>query len=139
MKLAFLFLLFIQTTVGFSVDVRFKNIPSLELLLKETVWSLENDHNGNLLIGSNSGLLLYDGYKTSTITQKNSNENIGNVRKLLTDKEGVTWIGTRGNGLFRLKENQLEKFTSNNKVEAPLNITAIKENNKGLWIGTDES
>jgi signal transduction histidine kinase/ligand-binding sensor domain-containing protein/AraC-like DNA-binding protein/FixJ family two-component response regulator len=139
MKLAFLLLLLLQSISSFSVDIRFNKVPNLDLLLNETIWALGKDYQGHLLIGSNSGLLIYDGYNVASITPKQSNESIKNVRNLLTDKHGVTWIGTRENGLFHLKDNHLEKFSSKNKVDVPLIITAIKENDKGLWIGSDDS
>jgi signal transduction histidine kinase/ligand-binding sensor domain-containing protein/CheY-like chemotaxis protein/AraC-like DNA-binding protein len=111
--------------------VRFNQV---DLPHQERVWAIEKDHTGFLWFGSDAALLVFDGYDVKPMDTIYPEADIKNVRKLLVDQTGVMWIGTKGNGLYRAFENQVVPVEA---VKAN-NITAIHQDNDGIWVGTDE-
>lgn len=56
----------------------------------------------------------------------------GEIQTLLEDRQGAVWIGTKGRGLFRYFEGQLEQVPTSHNY-----IRAVYEDREGnLWVGT---
>ncbi|MBI5397583.1 MAG: hypothetical protein HZA91_19980 [Verrucomicrobia bacterium] len=54
------------------------------------------------------------------------------IQTLLEDRSGALWIGTKGQGLYRLDDEGLERVPSSHDF-----ITALREDREGnLWAGT---
>ena len=112
-----------------SANIRFKNIPSLNLLPKQTIWSINQDLEGFLWIGSKSNLLKYNGYEVTSIHDIFPSKNISDIIDVTTDDFGNLWIGTKNNGLFQVIGNKIKNFNFTN-----INVILASEN--GTWIGT---
>ena len=59
-----------------------------------------------------------------------------NIQHLIGAKNGVKWISTQGNGLIKLKGNQLQLFDENDGLGSPMLSSLFKDNEENLWIGT---
>ena len=62
---------------------------------------------------------------------------------MVMDKTNQLWIGTHGDGLFRLdtNNNKLTHFqsqtTSDNTINNPIILSLLMDQNENVWIGTD--
>ncbi|MBL4659333.1 MAG: response regulator [Alcanivoracaceae bacterium] len=120
----------------FATEIKFEKIQSLDVTISDTIWALAKDQQGYLWIGSNSGLFIYDGYKINSASDLYPATNVNNVRKIFNDSTGTLWIGTKGNGIYRLINHRVKPFISSNNIDAPKHITEIIEGSAGLWVGT---
>ncbi len=113
------------------------------------IWTIYEDRNGVLWIGTNSGgLCKYDVKTESFLTYKNDSNNPGsishnNIRAIYEDRENNLWIGTEGGGLnkFDRKNNSFTRYLHNPKSPNSLSnnvVLSIFEDDEGdLWIGGD--
>ncbi|MCX6582398.1 MAG: response regulator [Candidatus Aminicenantes bacterium] len=101
------------------------------------VFALRQTSDGYLWIGTQDGLVRFDGlqlevYTRDTVPQLKSND----IRALYEDQNGVLWIGTSTGGLVRFKDGQFVSYPAaeNNALSR---IRAIAEDRWGnLWIGS---
>ncbi len=127
----------------------FQHIKPPEPYLSSFIYTIHSWDNESILLGTNGeGLLLYN-----TTTGKFSNylqdlgveKDVDIVRALARDRFGVLWIGTDGNGLFRIegatgKTPKIKNFLYNSHLNSSLSGNAIYEimedEDANLWIGT---
>jgi ligand-binding sensor domain-containing protein len=75
------------------------------------VWSLNEDNNGNLWIGTgDAGAWSYDGKKLINYTTKDGLPNSG-IETIYKDKKGDLWFGTNGDGVYTFNGRGFTKFT----------------------------
>lgn len=143
--LFFLYLFFTFDTSGQS-NVWFKKLSIEDGLSHNTVYSILQDTEGFIWIGTKNGLNCYDGYTFRIYdTNLNDSTSLSNswVNTLFQDSKGFIWIGTEGGGLNRLnkKTGIIERFINkpDNKNSLLSNyVYAITEDsNSNLWIGTE--
>ena len=135
---------------GYSFTVYKNNPNNLNSIPDNFIWTLYEDKDRNLWIGTNSGGLS----KLNTLTGKftnykympNVSNTIGNnnVRAILEDKEGNLWIGTEGGGLdkFNLKKNLFTHYKHNPKNSNSLSdnnvLSLYADSSNIIWIGTNK-
>ncbi|MEP7343330.1 MAG: two-component regulator propeller domain-containing protein [Acidobacteriota bacterium] len=95
-----------------------------------------SDHAGNLWIGLATGLSLWrDGQLSDQTALLGSPVN---VQSLYADAEGYLWIGTRHDGLFRLKDGQVARYRVKDGLFDDL-VGTIQEDNQGnFWISCNK-
>ena len=107
-------------------------------LPQSSVLALAQSQDGYLWIGTEDGLVRFDGVRFYLFDKENTPELQSNdIRALVVDHQNSLWIGTNGGGLTRYRDAHFTTFTSRNGL---LNdaITSLFEDSAGdLWIGTD--
>ncbi|MGB0065176.1 MAG: two-component regulator propeller domain-containing protein, partial [Terracidiphilus sp.] len=107
-------------------------------LPQNTVQALAQTQDGFIWLGTESGLVRFDGVEFETY-DRNSNPALpGNdIRALLATKDGALWIGTNA-GLARWKDGAVRVFTTNDGL--PTNgIMALDEDTDGsLGVWTEQ-
>lgn len=85
---------------------------------QNTVHALAQTRDGFLWIGTEVGLVRFDGH-SFLVLDKNSKPAIpsGDIRCLLATDDGALWIGT-GEGLARLKDGAVRVFTEKNGIRS---------------------
>ncbi len=123
--------------------IRYKNIAGDSTsLLSDEVTSVCVDAAGNVWAGSwNGGLNRFERATNSFVHYKVRDGLVSsNVNRLLHDRAGRLWIGTR-RGLNRLDTSSLRAYKSEPNVATTLPgeyINSLFESRNGtLWIGTD--
>lgn len=59
------------------------------------------------------------------------------VLSVLEDSNGKVWVGTDGDGIYRLdSQRKIEKHYDNEKLNASVILSIFEDNQKRIWIGT---
>ena len=134
-------LLFLLTIYTFSVmaadsqrqSMRFNHLNDYT---HGTPRAITRDSYGFLWIGTNDGLLKYDGYKYTKFTPDDSINSISGrvVRDILYDTDGNLWIGTT-NGLDRYDYIK-NTFTHINLGEGLYIYDIYESTNGDIWVAT---
>ena len=111
-------------------------------LPSQYIYSLEEDINGHIWVGTDNGLVELD--KDLNIV-KSYQDAIGDsdVYNVYDDSKGNIWVCTLDNGLFKINlyDNSVENYKNNNsKISIPSNnVRDIISDSEGkLWIATDK-
>jgi signal transduction histidine kinase/ligand-binding sensor domain-containing protein len=106
-------------------------------LPQNTVQALAQTKDGFLWLGTEAGLVRFDGVEFQTYDRNSSPALPGNdIRCLLASADGVLWIGTNA-GLARWKDGAVTVFTTQDGLPGN-GILALKENSDGqLMVSTD--
>jgi len=108
-------------------------------LPQSSVWAVQQTSDSYLWIGTEEGLVRFDGVKFTVFDQDNTPAITTNyIRCLFEDSKKNLWIGTLEGGLLIYKNGQFEQFTGNHDL-SHYTIYAIHEDSfHNIWIGTDE-
>lgn len=134
-----------KTLFDFS-QLSFQTVGTIKDIPENVVTSLSQDSKGYLWIGTQLGLVRYDGYDFKLFSHQPENPNsiAGNyVQTIWADDSGKLWIGTYSDGLS-VYDSATGEFSSlkhleNNHVTIQSNdVRAITGDAKGnIFIGTN--
>jgi ligand-binding sensor domain-containing protein/signal transduction histidine kinase len=103
-----------------------------DTLQKRIIFSIANQPNGNVWVGSEVDLRCYD---SSGHRQETPSFTAG-VKSLLVDSSGVLWIGTSGNGLARYQNGVYTYFKKADGLVSD-HINSLFEDAEGsIWVCT---
>ena len=115
--------------------------PSVHLTINDglpsnAVYCVLKDSRGIIWIGTDAGLVKYDGFQFKTLTKKNGLS--GNfIRDIKEDKKGNLWIACYGDGLTKFDGNKFTNYsTKNGLVHTEIRELYFDQFQK-LWIGTE--
>jgi len=102
-----------------------------------SIFALQQTRDGYLWIGTQDGLVRFDGHHFELYNSKKTPQLKDNmIRALYEDRNGTLWIGTTSGGLSRYKEGEFYTYTTT-KYKTLEGISAIDEDRWGnLWIGS---
>jgi diguanylate cyclase (GGDEF)-like protein len=120
----------------------FQHIINADNTSVQNPTSLIRDGDGFLWIGTQNGLLRWDGYRFRHYLPKDSDPSSlpdNDIRALATDGTGHLWIGTNSGGLvqYDADKNAFTSYSTGPQGLSHVTVTAIaKDGQFGLWIGT---
>jgi ligand-binding sensor domain-containing protein/DNA-binding CsgD family transcriptional regulator len=148
----FFFLLLAPLFLFASVEpfIRFERIiPELNAISIPVVSSILQDKEGFLWLGTDQGLVRYDGYHFTRFSPPQSDQEISfwslSVFPMIEDRQGDIWFGTNGYGLFRFSRKDEEFTQFKHEPENPASlcgdivISLQQDKNGDLYIGTRSS
>ena len=111
-------------------------------LPSQYIYSLEEDINGHIWVGTDNGLVELDKDLNIVKSYQDAIED-SDVYNVYDDSKGKIWVCTLDNGLFKinLDDNSVENYKNNNsKISIPSNnVRDIISDSEGkLWIATDK-
>lgn len=109
-------------------------------LPQNSVTTITQTANGYLWLGTEEGLVRFDGKKFRVFGKTDIEQLPGNkITALYTDRRGDLWIGTYNGGIFHLEEGIFRKYPDkNDNGLSQSRVRCINEDSEGnLWIGTD--
>ncbi len=108
------------------------NTPELKA---DLIFSLLEDHLGNLWIGSAGGGLtcLTNGKFRSYTTADGLSNNV--VLSLYEDPGGTLWIGTQGGGVNAFRKGHFQAYTTQNGLSDNAVFAIGGDTQGGLWVG----
>jgi signal transduction histidine kinase/ligand-binding sensor domain-containing protein len=124
------------TSVGaVSKDFLIQNWQTDEGLPRSTIFSIAQDHQGYLWMGTPEGLIRFDGVRFSAFeggalpTMAR-----GFVQQLFPDDSGALWIATRGSGLLRYREGSIAPVGSKD-LPANVAVDSIAQGgDRHVWV-----
>lgn len=94
------------------------------------------DRRGRLWVGSSTGLDVIDGERIRHYPLPDSNGRAPAVLSLAEDHDGRLWVGTYGDGVYRIDDAGLRHFAFSEELPAG-NVRAITVDDGGtVWVGT---
>lgn len=117
----------------------FENFTKKNGLAENRVTASCQDNKGNIWFGHwSGGITKYDA-QTKTLAEVTPGQIklSKTITSIVGDKQGVIWIGTKGDGLIKNENGNFTAYTTNQGLSSNT-ITALLENKDGtIWIGTD--
>jgi ligand-binding sensor domain-containing protein/signal transduction histidine kinase/DNA-binding NarL/FixJ family response regulator len=109
-----------------------------EGLPQMTVQTVIRSRQGYLWLGTQEGLVRFDGIQFKTFTKANVAQLLNDwIWTLYQDREGNLWIGTDGGGLTCLKNGKFITFNGKDGLSNDT-VRCIHEDHEGkLWVGTE--
>ncbi len=120
----------------------FTNYSVADGLKDKTIHCIFQDRKGWVWIGTDFGILRFDGYTFKDFLIDSEESEILSkslIRTIIEDKNGVIWVGTELNGIFKYDrryykiEQIKDSLLTNNSV-----WTIVPDNKNKLWIGTED-
>jgi signal transduction histidine kinase/ligand-binding sensor domain-containing protein/DNA-binding response OmpR family regulator len=118
----------------------------LSSLVHSTVESIDQDINGNIILGTLGGISIYNVHKDNFDNYTNNPEkkyslNNNFVNCVYADSDGYVWVGTERGGVNKYniyqKKFQSLSFKMDNQNRLSHNtINSVLDDTKFLWIGT---
>ena len=105
--------------------------------------------SGEILFGTENGITIFNDNTFKVMSGLNAKNKIfkGEISSLHEDKDGVKWIGTIGDGIYKLNHTQLihitkdlglnsYHFTTKDGLNSDLIFCTAKDNFGNMWFGT---
>jgi len=107
-------------------------------LPQDNVVSIAQTPDGYLWLGTEEGLVRFDGLRFTTFDKSNTPEMRSNdIYSLLVDRMGNLWIGTGGGGVLRMTQGKFVAFTTQNGLSNNSVLSLCEGQNHAIWIGTE--
>ena len=104
----------------------------------DVAWCISKDKNNNIWIGTNSGIVKFDGTNFTTYNTSNSSLPSNSINDIAVDSNNILWIAT-SKGLTKYDGNNWTVFNSSNsplKGDADVKSIVIDKNGKKI-LGLD--
>ena len=110
----------------------FKHFTTNDGLVQTDITDIEQDKKGNIWIGTNGGISIFDG---KTFTNYDDYDVLQSMRinAFLCDTTGTMWVAT-GNGLLQYKNNFRVFFKPNNSRNNPVTSLTANVHNLLLFV-----
>jgi signal transduction histidine kinase/ligand-binding sensor domain-containing protein/DNA-binding NarL/FixJ family response regulator len=106
-------------------------------LPQNSVVAILRSRNGYLWLGTQDGLVRFDGVRFTTFDTHNApGLEHSYILCLLEDRDGSLWIGTSGGGLTRYREGRFTSFTERDGLPASQVKSLMQDRHGRLWVGT---
>ena len=102
-------------------------------LPQDTIRTIAQTKDGYLWLGTNDGLIRFDGYDFVTFAREDGAIPTNTVAALCAGKDGSLWIGTSG-GLTRYYQNKFQTFTPKDGIPAGSINSLVEDHNGTVWI-----
>ena len=108
-----------------------------EGLPSDSVTAILQTHDGFLWVGTDAGLVRFDGVKFTGVRLAAAPTNHPvSVTALCEDSDGYLWIGTQQEGLFQMVHGGVRHFTTEQGL-LDNDVTSLEADKKGrVWTGT---
>ncbi len=103
-------------------------------MLSDVVSMLGKLPDGTLLIGTDKGLMSFDGSKSTPIEDVPRNRVTAILNTILLD----VWVGTDGGGLHHLVNGRWSRLMDNANLPDPRIATLVMDGYGSLWIATND-
>lgn len=104
-----------------------------------SIVAIAQTDDGYLWVATRQLLCRFNGIKFKTYRLFNiGQEGYKEITSLRIDSEGLLWIGTRGEGLFKFEKEVFEIFSQKDGLSSLRVNTLFSDVKNNLWIGTDD-
>ena len=108
-------------------------------LPQNSVNAIIQDRSGYLWLGTQEGLVRFDGVRFYVVDKKHVPDLESNyVWAIAEGSDSSLWIGTRGGGLLHLKGGKSRAYTTRDGLPSDIVVSLAFDSHDNLWIGTHE-
>jgi signal transduction histidine kinase/ligand-binding sensor domain-containing protein len=100
-------------------------------LPQATIYAILQDAQGYLWLGTQAGLVRFDGVRFTTIDEPAVKD--AWVQSLAQDRRGTVWIGTRDAGLFRIRDGVVSNASRNRGLAEDVRILLV-DRDGSVWV-----
>jgi ligand-binding sensor domain-containing protein/signal transduction histidine kinase len=110
-----------------------------EGLLEPTIYSMLQSRDGYLWLGTQTGLIRFDGerFRQLKISQSRESDPIL-VRSLYEDTKGNLWAGSIGDGLLKASKGHRQWFTTREGLPSNIVTCLVPDKDGVLWVCTSQ-
>lgn len=119
-----------------SVNGEITNFTIADGLPNIEITNLLNLKDGRLLIGTRSGLAIFQDGKITPITKQDDFDR-DHIRSLYQDADGVIWIGTYDAGLIRYKDGSFQRISETDGMSNGNVFCTLEDENGWFWINSN--
>ena len=106
-------------------------------LPQDTVYSVLQDKNGYLWIGTDGGIVKYNGRQFRVFNTSNTpNLNSNSITAIIQSSKGEIWIGTYGGGLTIFSDGKFSKPPLSKPLPGESVWTLFESRDSTIWVGT---
>ena len=107
-------------------------------LPQNSVAAILQTSDGYLWLGTQEGLVRFDGLKFTIFNKENSTAfRVNNVRALVQDRQGDLWIGSFGGGLIQYHDGSFRSYVAEDGLSDNTVSSLLVDRDGGLWVGTE--
>ncbi len=107
-------------------------------LPQNSVWAVAETRDGYLWIGTQEGLVRFDGLRFTVFDRENTPElKSSEVTALAEGKEGILWVGTRGAGVLQYSAGHFRAFTVQEGLADNTVLSLFADSGGGIWVITE--
>ena len=107
-------------------------------LPQNSVWAVAETRDGYLWIGTQEGLVRFDGTRFTVFDRENTPVfKSAEVTALAEGKDGSLWVGTRGAGVLQLSAGRVQAFTAQEGLADNMVLSLVPDSGGGLWAITE--
>jgi ligand-binding sensor domain-containing protein/serine phosphatase RsbU (regulator of sigma subunit) len=134
-RIIFLYALLIPDILTFTQTYYFDNYSVIEGLAQSKVYTIIQDNNDYIWMGTEAGVSKFDGINFINYTIENGLAE-GGVRTIYTDSYGNIWLGHNGGGLTRYSDSKFEIIDISDTLILA-DVTSMNQDTEGkLWLTT---
>jgi signal transduction histidine kinase/ligand-binding sensor domain-containing protein len=115
----------------------YENWQNGQGLPQNSVLSIAQTANGYLWLGTEEGLVRFDGLHFTVFDVRTAGLRSETVTAVLADDPQDLWIGTNGGGLSHLHEGKFTTYTTREGLSNNSILCLFRDRRGVLWIGTD--
>jgi len=110
------------------------NYYSGNLLPSDNIRKVYKDKTGKIWIGTKNGLVVY---RKGNVRVMGKNKKLSNaiIWDIQESQKGTIWVATQQSGLFRIKDNKIDNFTTEDGLASNMTLSLCFDQNGDLWIG----
>jgi signal transduction histidine kinase/ligand-binding sensor domain-containing protein len=110
-----------------------------EGMLEPTVYAILQSQDGYLWLGTQSGVVRFDGqrFRAIRITPGVEPEPVV-IRSLYEDQERNLWAGSVGNGLLKISRSGKRWFTTHDGLPSDIITCVVPHGKRSLWVCTNQ-
>jgi ligand-binding sensor domain-containing protein/signal transduction histidine kinase len=114
---------------------QFRTFNGKDGLANTCVWSLAEDRDNNIWIGTYGGGLFR--YRSRSFTQYSTKEGLGSniVSKVAVDRDGSLWVATT-NGLSHMQDGTIHNYTAADGLASSNVLDVYQDENGTVWVAT---
>src|SRR5207302_6730710 len=106
-------------------------------LPQNSVQAIAQTLDGYLWLGTQEGLVRFDGIRFTVFDQSNTQGIRHNhINAIVPARDGGLWIATYGAGIIRMNGNKFEPLTAKEGLAGDSASCLCEGNDGSLWIGT---
>jgi ligand-binding sensor domain-containing protein/signal transduction histidine kinase len=108
-------------------------------LPQASVYAVIQTSDGHLWLGTETGLVRFDGVRFTTIDEANG-VSLADVwvTELIEDHQHALWIGTDASGVFRLRDGALTRFSRREGLPSDAVQCLFEDRSGRVWVCTAE-